>query len=103
MRSFKVSWKSGYWPLFHSDGGKLIGNRNIALKAEIIDGTNNSPTGLAHKNNFIYDLKFFSVLHHRPIWTVKARCPEQTLDLNPTDPEGDQIICRWASKDEASG
>ena len=48
-------------------------------------------------------LNIFSVRHHRPIWTVKARCPEQTLDLNPTDPEGDQIICRWASKDEASG
>ena len=51
MRPFKISWKSGYWPLFHSDAGKLIGNRNIALKAEIIDGTNNSPTGLDVKNN----------------------------------------------------
>lgn len=48
--------------------------------ATINDVTNNSP-----------DFK------HPPLWLIMAQCDDQYIDLSPSDSDGDQVKCRWAS------
>ncbi|CAG5104898.1 Oidioi.mRNA.OKI2018_I69.chr1.g1650.t1.cds [Oikopleura dioica] len=37
-----------------------------------------------------------------PIWYIMEGCSEQTYHVNPIDPEGDTVRCRWSSASEAS-
>ena len=38
-----------------------------------------------------------------PLWLIMSGCPAQQIDLAPTDADGDNVKCRWATASEAGG
>ncbi|CAG5112057.1 Oidioi.mRNA.OKI2018_I69.chr2.g6313.t1.cds [Oikopleura dioica] len=67
----------------HDDDGSLI-NGDYNFASTVYDLTNNSPQ--------------FKI---PAIWYIMTGCTDQKLFLNPSDPDGDNVKCRWATIDEA--
>ena len=88
---FYIEIRACCWVDFKNDFDVVIGNRGpgkekneLQLKAIINDVNNNTPQ-----------------LKLPPVWRIMVGCPAQTLELNPNDADGDEVICRWATQDEA--
>ena len=88
---FMVKIESCCWVNFMNDFGRLIGSgspkkeRNeLKLIAKINELENNTP-----------------LVKVPPIWRIMSGCPDQILNLNPVDLDGDLIRCRWATAEEA--
>jgi len=69
-------------PMQDDDGVSFSGAYNFA--STVYDLTNNSPQ--------------FKI---PAIWYIMTGCVDQKLYLNPTDSDGDNIKCRWATEGEA--
>ena len=84
--SYFIGWSAQHgWPILTDDQGKQLkgqrlgrGTSNVEIFATVYDTNNNSP-----------------VYTHPPLWRVMAGCG-QKIELNPTDPDGDIVRCRWA-------
>ena len=83
---FTYGWSSCCWVGFTTDNGGYVRGDDMQQIAVIYDTTNTSPS-----------------FKHPPLWLIMAGCDGQKIDLAPTDADGDQVRCRWATFDEASG
>ena len=84
---FTFGWSSCCWvPLTTDQGRTWSGSTNMVQYMTVNDVDNNSPS---------FKLP--------PLWLIMAGCPDQYIDLAPTDPDGDRIRCRWATLAEAEG
>ena len=68
----------------------------------------NDDDGVVYKDgryqflSYVYDLTNNSPSFRIPaIWYIMFGCPDQRLHLSPTDADGDNIKCRWATLSEA--
>jgi len=66
------------------DDGTTYSSGDYKLYAEFSDLNNNSPQ-----------------VKLPPLWLIMSGCPAQTIDLTPTDKDGDVIRCRWSTEFEA--
>ena len=83
---FTFGWDSCCWVKFTSDQGGRYSGSSMMQYMTVNDVDNNSPT---------FKLP--------PLWLIMAGCSGQRIDLAPTDADGDQIRCRWATENEAGG
>ena len=83
---YTFGWSSCCWVTLTSDQGSAYSGGTMTQFMTVNDVDNNSPT---------FKLP--------PLWLIMAGCPEQKIDLAPTDADGDQIRCRWATATEAGG
>ena len=65
------------------DNGSTFGG-GFGYKAQVRDVNNSSP-------------QFTSP----PIWYIMDGCGGQTYHVNPVDPEGDTVRCRWSTSSES--
>jgi len=84
--AFSWGWNSCCWVKTTADSGSIISGGRMNLEMIIYDVNNNTPT---------FKLP--------PLWMIMAGCPNQTIDLAPTDPDGDSVRCRWATYTESRG
>lgn len=83
---YEFEWDDCCWVKFTTDDNELVSGGSFGFYAYVEDVDNNTPqTKLP------------------PIWKIMAGCPDQTLELNPYDKDGDTIKCRWASSGEGLG
>jgi len=83
---YEFEWDDCCWVKFTTDDNVLVSGGSFGFLAQIVDIDNNTPeTKLP------------------PIWKIMAGCPAQTIDLSPTDKDGDKIKCRWATSNESLG
>ena len=80
---FQITWSGGAWVSFQSDAGSSIGGGDWTIQGTYNDYTNSAPQ---------FKLP--------PIWLIMSTCDGQFIDLNPTDPDGDRMKCRWADSTE---
>ena len=51
----------------------------------------------------VYDITNSSPAFRAPSqFTVMTGCENQVIELNPVDPDGDTVRCRWATSTEAA-
>ena len=84
--AFTFGWNSCCWVQLTDDRGGSVNGGNMVQYMRVNDRTNNSPS---------FKLP--------PLWLIMAGCPAQSINLAPTDPDGDKIRCRWATETEAAG
>ena len=85
---FTFGWTQCCWTNLTSDQGTYYRNEwgKVNQFMTVNDVNNNSPT-----------------FKMPPRWIIMAGCPDQQIDLAPTDVDGDTIRCRWARPTEAGG
>ena len=84
---YKIGWSACCWVGLTDDDGQAMSNAgDMEVHATVFEPTNNSP-----------------VFTHPPLWRVMSGCDGQSINLSPTDPDGDTVKCRWADKFEEGG
>jgi len=83
---FTLGWSSCCWVSLTKDDGSYGGSGSMAMRMTVNDVNNNSPS---------FKLP--------PLWLIMAGCPNQQIDLAPSDADGDNIRCRWATSSESGG
>lgn len=85
---FSFGWGSCCWVSLTADNGGRPsgGSSSMAMRMTVNDVNNNSPS---------FKLP--------PLWLIMAGCPNQQIDLAPSDADGDNVTCRWATASEAGG
>ena len=80
---FKLTWSGSAWVSFEDDTGSYVSGGDWLIQGTYNDVANSAP-----------------VFKLPPIWLIMATCDGQFIDLNPTDPDGDRMKCRWADSIE---
>jgi len=83
---FSFGWGSCCWVSLTKDNGSRVSGGSMAMRMTVNDVNNTSPS---------FKLP--------PLWLIMAGCPNQQIDLAPSDADGDNIKCRWATASEAGG
>ena len=85
--AFNFGWSSCCWVSLTADSGSSYSaGGTMQMKMQFNDLDNNSPT---------FKLP--------PLWLIMAGCPNQMIDLAPSDMDGDKVKCRWATASESGG
>ena len=75
--AFTFGWSSCCWVALTDDRGNGVNGGNMVQFMTINDRNNNSPS---------FKLP--------PLWLIMAGCPSQSINLAPTDPDGDKVgVC----------
>ena len=83
---YKFGFSATNWVAMTDDKGVKRSEGPMEVYAAIYDPNNNSP-----------------VFTHPPLWRVMSGCDGQVMVLNPMDPDGDTVRCRWATTPEEGG
>jgi hypothetical protein len=83
---FSFGWSSCCWVSLTKDDGSYGGSGSMAMRMTVNDVDNTSPS--------------FSL---PPLWLIMAGCNNQKIELQPTDADGDNVKCRWATSSESGG
>jgi len=83
---FSFGWSSCCWVSLTTDNGGRAGSGSMAMRMTVNDVNNTSPS-------FVLP----------PLWLIMAGCNNQKIELQPSDADGDNVRCRWASQAEAGG
>ncbi|CAG5091621.1 Oidioi.mRNA.OKI2018_I69.PAR.g13167.t1.cds [Oikopleura dioica] len=76
-------WEAATVTITHDNGNN--GQGYYQYTAHVYEYDNNSPQ-----------------FENPAIWWIMDGCDGQTYYITPQDPDGDEIICRWSTKEEAS-
>ena len=80
---FELSWDGNAWVDFQADSGSTVSGGTWTIRGVYNEVQNAAPS---------FKLP--------PIWLIMSTCDGQFIDLNPTDPDGDRMKCRWADSVE---
>ena len=83
---FTFGWSSCCWTTLTSDQGVSYSGGSMVQQMRVNDVDNNTPT---------FKLP--------PLKLIMSGCPEQRAEIAPTDADGDEVRCRWATAAEAGG
>ena len=84
---FTLGWSSCCWVGLTTDQGTYTANGSTMVQYMKINDVNNTTP--------MFKLP--------PLWLIMSGCPAQQVDLAPTDADGDNVKCRWATASEAGG
>lgn len=77
---FEIKWTGTAWVNFQADSGSVVTGGDWTIRGQYNEVQNSTPQ---------FKLP--------PIWLIMSTCDGQFIDLNPTDPDGDRMKCRWAT------
>ena len=83
---YTITWDNCCWVRFTTDDNRLVRGGEYGFSVSIRDPSNNTPS-----------------VTLPPMWKLLSGCSNQTIQLDPIDPDGDVVKCRFGTATEARG